>query len=87
MVELGYQGFESYAWIGLLAPAKTPPEILAKLSEATMKALKMPEAREALQKQGYDVVGGTAAEFDAFRRAEAAKWGEVIKRTGAKADQ
>jgi tripartite-type tricarboxylate transporter receptor subunit TctC len=87
MVELGYQGFESYAWIGLLAPAKTPPEILAKLSEATMKALKTPEAREALQKQGYDVVGGTAAEFDAFRRAEAKKWGEVIERTGAKADQ
>jgi tripartite-type tricarboxylate transporter receptor subunit TctC len=87
MVELGYEGFESYAWIGLLAPAKTPPEIIAKLSEATMKTLRMPEAREALQKQGYDVVGGTAAEFDAFRRAEAAKWGEVIKRTGAKADQ
>ena len=87
MVELGYQGFESYAWIGLLAPAKTPPEILAKLSEATMKSLKMPEAREALQKQGYDVVGGTATEFDAFRRAEAKKWGEVIQRTGAKADQ
>jgi tripartite-type tricarboxylate transporter receptor subunit TctC len=87
MIELGFPGFESYAWIGLLAPGRTPPAILAKLGEATRKAVATPEVREALIRQGYDVVGGTAEEFDAFRHAEATKWTEVIRRTGAKADQ
>jgi tripartite-type tricarboxylate transporter receptor subunit TctC len=87
MIELGYPEFESYAWIGLLAPGKTPPEIVQKLGEVTMAALKNTDLRGALEKQGYDVVGGSPAEFDRFRRAEATRWGEVIKRTGARADQ
>jgi tripartite-type tricarboxylate transporter receptor subunit TctC len=87
MIELGFPGFESYAWIGLLAPGKTSPDIVAKLEAATRKATATPEVRDALTRQGYDVVGGTAPEFDAFRRAEATKWTEIIRRTGAKADQ
>jgi tripartite-type tricarboxylate transporter receptor subunit TctC len=87
MIELGYPGFESYAWIGLLAPGKTPPEIVAKLEGATRQATALPEVRDALTKQGFDVVGGSAAEFDAFRRSEATKWTEIIQRVGVKADQ
>jgi tripartite-type tricarboxylate transporter receptor subunit TctC len=84
--ELGYPGAESYAWIGLLAPAKTPPEILERLSAATVKALAAPEQRQGLEKQGFEVVGGSPEAFDKYRRAEAARWGEVIKRTGAKVE-
>jgi tripartite-type tricarboxylate transporter receptor subunit TctC len=84
--ELGYPGAESYAWIGLLAPAKTPPEIIARLNTATLKALAAPKQRQGLEKQGFEVVGGSAAAFDEYRHAEAARWGDVIKRTGAKVE-
>jgi tripartite-type tricarboxylate transporter receptor subunit TctC len=84
--ELGYPGAESYAWIGLLAPAKTPPEIIARLNAATLKALAAPEQRQGLEKQGFEVVGGGADAFDKYRHAEAERWGDVIKRTGAKVE-
>jgi tripartite-type tricarboxylate transporter receptor subunit TctC len=84
--ELGYSGAESYAWIGLLAPAKTPPDVIATLNAATVKALAAPAQREGLEKQGFEVVGGSAEAFDQYRHAEAARWGGVIKRTGAKVE-
>ena len=82
--ELGYSGADSYAWIGLLAPAKTPREIIEHLEAATLKALAAPEQRQGLEKQGFEVVGSNAEAFDKYRRAEATRWGEVIKRTGVK---
>jgi tripartite-type tricarboxylate transporter receptor subunit TctC len=82
--ELGYPGAESYAWIGFLAPAKTPHRVIERLGAATLKALAAPEQRESLEKQGFEVVGGNAEAFDQYRRAEAMRWGEVIKRTGVK---
>jgi tripartite-type tricarboxylate transporter receptor subunit TctC len=84
--ELGYPNSESYAWIGLLAPAKTPPDIIARLHAATVKALGMSEQHTALEKQGFEVVGSTPEAFETYRQAEAARWGEVIRRTGAKAE-
>jgi tripartite-type tricarboxylate transporter receptor subunit TctC len=82
--ELGYPGAESYAWIGFLAPAKTPHRVIERLGAATLKALAAPEQRESLEKQGFEVVGGNAETFDQYRRAEAMRWGAVIKRTGVK---
>lgn len=86
LAELGYPGAESYVWIGLLAPARTPAPIIERLNEAAETALAAPEQRKALEKQGFEIVGGSAEAFDRDRRAEAARWAEVVKRTGAKAE-
>jgi tripartite-type tricarboxylate transporter receptor subunit TctC len=84
--ELGYPQLESLAWIGLLAPAKTPAEIVERLAAETRKALAVPEARTTLSRAGFDVVGSTPAEFQSWQKAEIAKWGKVIRATGAKPD-
>ena len=84
--ELGYPQLESLAWIGLLAPAKTPAEILDRLAAETRKALAAPEARTTLSRAGFDVVASTPADFQKWQRAEIAKWGKVIRATGAKPD-
>ena len=84
--ELGFPQLESLAWIGLLAPAKTPAEIVERLAAETRNALAVPEARTALSRAGFDVVGSTPAEFQKWQKAEIAKWGKVIRATGAKPD-
>lgn len=84
--ELGYPQLESLAWIGLLAPAKTPAEIVERLHAEARRALDNAEARKVLTGGGFDVAGTSPAEFRAFQAAEIAKWGKVIRATGAKPD-
>lgn len=86
VAELGYPQLESLAWIGMLAPAKTPQEIVDKLSTETQRILRDPEAKKTLSNLGFDVVGSTPAEFRRFQHAEIEKWGKVIRATGAKPD-
>ena len=86
VAELGYPQLESLAWIGLLAPAGTSAELVARLAGEAAKALRAPEASGSLSRQGFDVVAGTPAEFAAWIRAEQAKWSKVIKASGATAD-
>ena len=84
--ELGFPQLESLAWIGLLAPAKTPAEIIERLAAETRNALAVPEARTTLSRAGFDVVGSTPGDFQKWQKAEIAKWGKVIRATGAKPD-
>jgi tripartite-type tricarboxylate transporter receptor subunit TctC len=84
--ELGYPQLESLAWIGLLAPGKAPAAVIERLSAEAQKALADPEARRILTNAGFDVAGTTPAQFRAWQQAEIAKWGKVIRATGAKPD-
>lgn len=86
VAELGYPQLESLAWIGLLAPAKTPQDIIDRLSAETQRVLRDPEARRGLSNQGFDVVASSPAEFRKFQQSEIGKWGKVIRATGAKPD-
>jgi tripartite-type tricarboxylate transporter receptor subunit TctC len=86
VAELGLPQLESLAWIGLLAPAATPPAVLARLSEETMRRMRAADVRELLGKQGFDVVASTPAEFQQWIGAESAKWSRVIRASGATAD-
>lgn len=79
---LGIPEYELNGWFGLLAPAKTPPEIIARLQEETSKALKDPALIEIIKVAGGDVVGGTAAQFDARIRKDTDRLAEVIKAAG-----
>ena len=82
MAELGYPGMTSGSWIGLLAPAKTPKDIVDKISAETQKVLDTPEMRARLIDYGIDPVGGTPEKFDAFIQSEAKRWAEVVKKAG-----
>lgn len=86
VAEFGYPQLESLAWIGLLAPAGTPVEVVSRLHAEGAKAMRAPDTRDALGKQGFDVVASSPTEFSAWIRVEQAKWSKVIKASGATAD-
>ena len=72
--EAGVPGFQSGSWQGLLAPAGTPPEIVAKIHDAVVKVLNEPEMKQRLADQGAEVVANTPEEFAVFIREDTAKW-------------
>jgi tripartite-type tricarboxylate transporter receptor subunit TctC len=86
VAELGYPQLESLAWIGLLAPAGTPREVLARLSDETVRGMQAADTREMLGKQGFDVVAGSPEEFSRWIRLESEKWAKVIRTSGATPD-
>ncbi|MGH6725005.1 MAG: tripartite tricarboxylate transporter substrate binding protein [Pseudolabrys sp.] len=83
MDEAGLKGFEASTWHGLVAPAGTPPAIIAKLHEAAVKALHDPGVRVSLGRLGVDIVGDTPDEFKAYIAAEIPKWTAIVKTSGA----
>ena len=85
MVEAGVPGYSAGIWMGLLAPAGTPREIVDKLSRAANEALKSKEVLSLMEKQGVDPLGGTSAEFARFIDNELKKWDGVVKAAGIKA--
>src|SRR5882757_1136661 len=84
LAEAGMSGYDAGIWIGLLAPAATPPEIVEKLSAAANQALSHDAVRAALKAQGTDPVGGTPKEFADFIRADIEKWTAVLASPGAR---
>jgi tripartite-type tricarboxylate transporter receptor subunit TctC len=84
--EAGMKGFESYAWYGFFAPAKTPKEIIAKLNADALKAMKQPEWQKVLADTGSENVGESPEQFATFIKGEAAKWAKVVKESGATID-
>ena len=86
MDEEGLKGFDATSWFGLLAPAGTPKDIVAKLNAASVKALATPEMRERLAAQGADPVGNSPEQFAAFIKSEIDKWAKIVKASGARVD-
>ncbi|HET9576224.1 MAG TPA: tripartite tricarboxylate transporter substrate binding protein [Usitatibacter sp.] len=83
--EQGYPGFESVGWIGLAAPAKTPPAILDKLNGEIRKMLQDPAVKEKFASLAFTTVGDSREEFAAFMKSEIAKWSKVAHDSGATA--
>jgi len=87
MAEVGFPGLEQTApWVGILAPAGTPPAVVQKLSDEMRKSLSKPEIRERMKGQGAIIVGDTPAEFAAFLKKDSERWAQVIKASGVKAE-
>ena len=72
-------GFEAAGWFGYAAPARTPKETVATLNREIVRILALPDVRERLIAQGAEPVGDTPEQFAQYIKAEAAKWGKVIK--------
>ena len=84
MEEAGLPGFDVGVWIGLLAPAGTPTEIIDALARVSNEALQQPSIREALKVQGIETLGGTPAEFAGFIARDNEKWRSLIEAAGLK---
>jgi tripartite-type tricarboxylate transporter receptor subunit TctC len=84
--ETGFPELVVTSWQAAAAPAKTPREIVAKLNEATVKALRSPDVSERMKQIGFDVVAGTPEEFGRFMQQEVDRWTKVVQRGGIKAD-
>ena len=83
VAESGVPGFDSSSWGGILLPAGTPKEIVAKMHAAVKTILAMPDVKVRLNDLGTEIVGNTPEEFSAYIKSETAKWGKVIKTSGA----
>jgi tripartite-type tricarboxylate transporter receptor subunit TctC len=86
VAEQGLAGFDASSWYGLVAPAKTPEPVLAKLRDEVAKALKAPDMVARIQELGSEPGTAFGKDFGTFMAAETGKWAEVIRASGAKAD-
>jgi tripartite-type tricarboxylate transporter receptor subunit TctC len=86
LAESGIAGYETLAWFGVLAPAKTPPEVAAALHREVQKALARPDVKETLARLGSEPSGIGPAEFLIFIKSEIAKYGKVIRDAGIKVE-
>lgn len=86
VAESGYKGFEAVTWFGILGPAHLPKDVVAKLNADINKALKDADLKKKMDAQGADILGGTPEQFGKLIQGDIARWGVVVKESGAKID-
>jgi len=84
VMEAGFPDLVVTSWQAAAAPAKTPREVVARLHDAAVKALRSPELRERMNQIGFDVVASSAEEFAHFMREEVERWTRVVQKGGIK---
>jgi len=86
LAESGLPGYEVGSWQGVFAPAGTPPEIVKRLNTEIVKIINMPDVQKKMIELGAEPVGDSSEAFGAFVKTEVVKWGDVVKKSGAKVD-
>ena len=86
MKEQGYSGLEFNSWFGIVAPSKTPPDILARLQADVIKAVQSPDGKAKLEDAGFRATGTSREEFARVIAADTVTWGKAVAATGFKAD-
>lgn len=86
VAESGLPGYEAMPWLGLVAPAGTPPEVVQRIYTATQAVLKEPALIEQFKSLGLDIIGNSPSQFAAFIKQDTVKWANVAKTSGAQAD-
>ncbi len=84
MAEAGYPAIEGEAWFGVVVPKGTPKEVVALLHREIVKVLALPDVKARVTTLGFEPVGSTPAELAAQIKADAVKWGKVIRDAGIK---
>lgn len=82
--EAGMPGFEVGAWYGVMAPAKTPPAIVSRLSGEILKALQEPNLRSKFEQEGGEILAGNPERYAAYINSELDRWSQLVKRAGVK---
>jgi tripartite-type tricarboxylate transporter receptor subunit TctC len=86
IAEAGVPGYESGVWFGLVAPAGTPREVVARLSEAAVMGTKSPEFVKRMTDLGYNIIGSTPEQMTEMIKVEVSRWGPIVKASGAKVE-
>jgi tripartite-type tricarboxylate transporter receptor subunit TctC len=86
VAEAGVPGYESGVWFGLAVPAGTPKAEISRLNEAAVKGTKAPEFIKRMSELGYTIIASTPEQMVEMNKAEVARWGPIVKASGAKAD-
>ena len=86
VAEAGVPGFESIAWYGVVAPASTPKDTIAKLNTEIARILNLPDIKQRLIEMGSPPVAGTPDQFGALIKSEIVKWGKVVKQANVSLD-
>ena len=86
LAESGVAGYESGVWFGLMVPAGTPKEIIAKLNAEAVKGTKSPDYVKRMNELGYNIIGSTPEVMTEMSRAEVQRWGPIVRASGAKAE-
>jgi len=86
IAESGVPGYEAYSWVGIVAPARTPREIVAKLNHEIVDILRVKQVGDSLTQQGAIPVGDSPEHFAAYIKSEIAKWGAVVRKANIKAE-
>ena len=86
IAEAGLPGFDVSPWFGVLAPARTPPPIVARLNAEFVKAMQTPSVRDTMLRNGFNVVGNTPQEFAAFIASERTQWADAVRISGARVE-
>ena len=86
LAESGLPGYEIGSWQGVFAPAGTPPEIVKRLNAEIVKIINSPDVQKKLLELGAEPVANSPEEFTALVKTEVVKWGDVVKKSGAKVD-
>jgi tripartite-type tricarboxylate transporter receptor subunit TctC len=84
IAESGVPGYEASVWYGVVAPAATPPAIITRLNTELTRILQDKAVIQQMMQNDFDPAGSTPAQFGAFIKSEADKWGKVVKASGAK---
>jgi tripartite-type tricarboxylate transporter receptor subunit TctC len=86
IAEAGVPGYDANAWFGIFAPAGTPQTVINRLNAEIVKIVKLPDTRDRFLALGAEPAGSTAEQFGAFFKNEVAKWGKVVKESGARVE-
>ena len=86
MQEAGVPGYESGVWFGLMVPAATPKDVIAKLNHAAVEATKSPEFIKRMHDLGYNIIPGSPDDMARMIQTELKRWGPIVKSSGAKID-
>jgi tripartite-type tricarboxylate transporter receptor subunit TctC len=86
IAESGYPDYQTAGWYGIAVPEGTPPEVVAKLRDATVAAVQSADVQKSLDIEGAVVIGSTPEEFGAFMQSESQRWAELIAKTGLTTD-
>ena len=86
MAEAGVKGYESGVWFGIMVPAGTPKDVIAKLNAAAVQATKAPEFQKRMHDLGYNIIPGTPEDMTRKIQEELKRWGPIVKASGAKVD-
>jgi tripartite-type tricarboxylate transporter receptor subunit TctC len=86
VAELGYPSYEATEWSGLIGPANLPPEVASRMNAAINEAIQQPAVAEQYRKMGLETILMSPGEFRAFLDTETAKFSELIRKSGIKAE-